>query len=158
MGKLEEIRDALANHAKRFGPAASMIANVKTVDEVNFTCVLEDDGLTYEDVRLRPVLDGNEGLTLFPKINTWALAVRIEQGEDWMLVAAGEYDKWRLKIGTAVIEQNSTGLLIKKDADSLKDALVTLIEAVEAIIVLQGRNPDRVKLLAAKTKIINILR
>lgn len=162
MDKSAEIREALAAHAAKYGPMQTMLATVLSVDETAFTCVLkeedEDFDLQYPGVRLRPVLDGNEAMTLYPKVGTWALAIRIEEDEYWMLIAAGEYDKWRLKIGTAIIEQNDAGFLIKKSEDTLRDALILLIEGVEKILVLQGNNPDFEKLAQAKVKIKNILR
>src|SRR5207237_161663 len=118
-----------------------------------------DDDFEYPGIRLRPVLDGNEALTLFPKVGTWALAVRIEDEEhEWMVMAMGEVDKWRLKIGTAIIEQDATGLLVSKGTDTLKQVLTLIIEAMQKIIVLQGTNPDRAKLVTAKTKTNNLFR
>lgn len=90
MSKQAEIRQALADHARRYGPQQTMLATVLSVSEDDFTCVLQDDDngeLKYEDVRLRPVLDGNESVTIFPKAGTWALATRVEEDEDWMVIA-----------------------------------------------------------------------
>lgn len=157
MGKQDEIREALAHHAKRFGPSATMLATVQSVDDANFTCVLEEDELIYEDVRLRPVLDGNESLTIFPKVGTWCLAVRLEDEEDWMAIAFGEMDKWRFKIGTVEYEATANGHVIKRGSDTLWDGMKLLIEALEVIMVLQGNNPDFTKLTNAKNKIKNVL-
>jgi hypothetical protein len=95
MGKEEQVRNLLKKMASDVGPAQTILAVVKSVDEGAFTCDLIDDEteLEFFDVRLRPVLDGNSGITLIPKVNAWALAVRIEDGDDWMLIAAGEYSK-----------------------------------------------------------------
>jgi len=161
VGKQEEIRKALADHAMKFGPAATMLATVVAVDPSTFTCTLvdADDDFEYPGIRLRPVLDGNEALTLFPKVGTWALAVRIEDEEhEWMVMAMGEVDKWRLKIGATIIEQDATGLLVQKGSDTLKQVLTLIIEAMQKIIVLQGTNPDRAKLVTAKTKTNNLFR
>lgn len=159
MGKQEEIREALAAWARKHGPDATVLATVKSVDEDAMTCVLEDDeGLEIHDVRLRPVLDGNQSITIFPKVDTWALAIRIESDEEWMLLSAGEIDKWQLVIGDTIIEQNEDGLLIQKGSDSLKEVLTNIIEAVQQIVVLYGNNPDYAKLATALTKTNNIFR
>jgi hypothetical protein len=75
-----------------------------------------------------------------------------------MIVACSEADKWRLKIGEAIIEQDATGLQIKKQNDNLREALELIIQAVMAVVVIQGTNPDYPKLQRALTKIQNILR
>jgi hypothetical protein len=142
MGREAEIREALAEHAGRFGPMQTMLATVQSVDVDALTCVLvDDDELTYEDVRLRPVLDGKRSLTIFPKIDTWALAVRIEEGNDWMVIAVGEADKYS----------------IVKDDDSLKEVLQLIIEGVIQIVVVEGNNPDYTKLQTALRKLNNLM-
>jgi hypothetical protein len=113
--------------------------------------------LIYEAVRLRPVIDGKEGLTIYPKIDTWCLAIRIEEYEDWMAIAFGEIDKWRFKIGTVEYEATADGHVIKKGNDLLWDAMKLLFESLEVIMVLQGNNPDFIKMAEAQEKIKNIL-
>jgi hypothetical protein len=156
----EQIRQLLAEQAGRFGPPATMLATVKSVDEASATCVLYDEetDLDYYDVRLKPVVDTPEALTIFPAVGTWCIAVRIEGSDEWMAIAFNQAVKWRLKVGQAVIEQNETGLLIQKQTDTLRQALELLVQAVQQIVVVQGRGPDQVKLTQALTKIQNILR
>lgn len=158
MDKHEQIRQGLAALAKRFGPQGTLLATVQSVDETEMTCTLFDDDIEIYDVRLRPVLNGNESLTLFPKVGSYVLAVKIEDTEEWMVIACDEIDKWRLVIGETVIEQSSEGLLIKKQEDTLKEVIQLIIEAVQQIVVLQGTNPDYVKLTQALSKAQNILR
>ena len=160
MGKQDEIRKRLREFAGEVGPQQTMLAIVKDVDEAEFTCTLkdEDDGFEYPGIRLRPVLDGMEGLTLFPQVGTWAFAIRIEEDDDWMLLAVGQVQKWRLTIGDTVLEQTGSGLLVSRDNTTLKNALINIIEAVQKIIVLQGNNPDYNKLTAAKSAINLLLR
>jgi hypothetical protein len=160
MGREEQIRELLNERAARVGPQPTMLATVEEVNPAEATCVLYDEetDLLYYDVRLRPVIDGNEGVTLFPKKDSWCLAARIEGTEEWMVIACTEIDKWRLKIGDTLIEQDTTGLLIKKQNDTLLQALELIIQAVMKIAVIQGTNPDYPKLQQALTKIKNILR
>ena len=90
----EQIRAALKEMAKNDGPAVSNIAKVKSVDETKATCVLVDeDGQEIFDVRLRPVLTGNKSFILVPKVGSYVLAVRVEDDEDWMVIASDEIDK-----------------------------------------------------------------
>lgn len=157
MDKHEQIRRGLAELAKRFGPAATLLATVQSVDENEMTCVLFDDDIEIYDVRLRPVLNGKESLTLFPKIGSYVLAVKIENDEDWMVVACDEVDKVRVIAGEMIFEMKD-GYLIKKGNDTLKEVIQLIIEAVQKIVVLQGTNPDYMKLTQALTKAQNILK
>lgn len=155
----EQIRQSLKRWCETYGPAPTILATVVSVDEDNSTCILKDDDENeIPDVRLRPVLDGNESMTIFPKAGTWCLAIRIEKEEQWMLIAAGEFEKWKMKIGTTIIEQNATGLLVQKDTDTLKEILLLLCGAMKQIVVVYGNNPDYVKIETAVTKINNLLR
>jgi hypothetical protein len=160
MGREEQIRQLLDERAARVGPSPTMLATVTSVDADEATCVLYDEetALDYYDVRLRPVLNGKESITIFPKVGSWCLAVRLEDTDEWMIVACSEADKWRLKIGESIIEQDATGLQIKKQNDNLREALELIIQAVMKVTVIQGTNPDYPKLQQALTKIQNILR
>jgi hypothetical protein len=162
MGKHDEILEALRDHAKKVGPQATMLAKVKSVDAAKFTCVLDDDGLEYLDVRLRPVLDGKQAITAFPKVSTWALAVRIEDGEDWMVVAFGEVDKVRMVQGSLVFEMEDY-FLLKKGNETLKKIMGDLLDAIGQITVPTNVGPSGMPLNAAeftaiKTRINNFLK
>lgn len=153
MGRIDEIRELLKTKIRKDGVGTStLLATVKSVDELEKTIVLDDEGLEIIDVRLRPVVDESEGLTVFPKPGTWCLAVRIEADDEWMAIAFGEVDKWRLKVGEAVIEQTGSGLSIANTGHSLKQVLTLIIEAVQKIVVTQGTNADREKLKSAQVK------
>lgn len=156
MSRLDEIRARLREFAAEVGPAPTMLATVVSVDEDELTCVLDDENGVIPDVRLKPVLDGEEGVIIFPKVGAWALAVRIEDDAEWMLVAASEVEKYRIKKGDYEFELSDAGFVVKKGNDSLKDALTLIIEAVQQIIVLQGTNPSYPKLTSALSKINNI--
>ena len=160
MTREEQIRQLLDERAGRVGPRPTMLATVQSVDTTEATCVLYDEetALEYYDVRLKPVVDSPESITVFPKTGSWCLATRIEGTDEWMVLACSEADKWRLKIGEAVIEQTADGLLIQKQSDTLRQALEMVIQAVMKVVVVQGQNPDYAKLQQALTKIQNILR
>lgn len=160
MGKEEEIRAALRKLAGEVGPETTLIGQVEGVNEDEKTCSIfdEETGLTYQDIRLRPVIDGDESMTLFPEPGTWAVAIRLEGGEDWVMTHAQKVYKWRLKIANAEIEQTADGLSVKNGGDSLKDVLKLIIEAVLKVVVIQGQNPDYVKLNQALVKLNKILK
>lgn len=155
----EQIRESLKKWCKQYGPAPTLLATVVSVDESSFTCILKDDNYNeIPGVRLRPVLDGNQSVTLFPAVNSWALAVRIEADEEWMLIAAGVIDKCKVVIATTTLEQTAEGFKIEKGSSSLKTILTKMIEATQQILVVYGNNPDYTKLSEALSDVNNLLR
>lgn len=157
----EQIREALRDMAGRFGPMQTMLAKVKSVDEDEKTCVLieeiGEDELEIPDVRLRPVAIDDNGLIIFPKADTYVLAARIENDEEWMVIAVDEADKIKWTVGTCKFEVDD-GFLIKKGDNTLKDIIQMIIEAVQQIVVVYGNNPDYTKLASALTKLNLVLK
>ncbi len=153
----EQIRQSFRRLAGEVGPLNSILVQVVSVDEDEKTCEVIDDDVTYYDVRLRPVINGKESITVYPKVNTWALMLRIEDDDAWQIVSVDEADKVSIKVGTTEMVLND-GFLIKKGDDTLKIILNLIVEAVQQIVVLQGNNPDYEKLAQATTKISNLLK
>jgi hypothetical protein len=134
MATPEQIREGLKAMAKSDGPAVSNIAKVKSVDETKATCVLiDEDGQEFFDVRLRPVLTGNKSFILVPKVGSYVLAVRVEDDEDWMVIAADEIEKIGYYIGNTIFEIDATGFSFKKENESLKGLMVDLLGAIKAM-------------------------
>lgn len=128
----EQIRNRIEEMAKAHGPAVSNIAKVKSVDEDKATCVLEDqDGQEIQDVRLRPVLNGKKSFIQIPKVGTFVLAIRIEDDEDWMVVACDEVTKFQFTIGNCELMFDATGFGLKKENETLKKIMIDLIEAIK---------------------------
>jgi hypothetical protein len=125
----EQIRNRLEEIAKAHGPGASNIAKVKLVNEAKASCILEDeDGQEIHDVRLRPVLNGKKSFIQIPKVGTFVLAIRIEDDDDWMVIACDEIDKVVWYVGATTFEIND-GFLLKKENETLKKLMADLIEA-----------------------------
>jgi hypothetical protein len=130
----EQIRAALQLMAKQSGPAVSNIAKVKSVDETKATCTLiDEDDQEFLNVRLRPVLTGKKSFILVPKVNSQVLAVRVEDDDDWMVIAADEIEKIGYYIGSTIFEIDSLGFLLQKENETLKKILVDLVGAVKAM-------------------------
>jgi len=130
MATEEQIRASLADLAKRFGPAVSNIAVVQSVDEGKATCVLiDEDEQEYIDVRLRPVLTGKKSFLQIPKVGTQVLAIRIEDDEDWMVIACDEVEKFLWVTGTAKVEI-SDKLLFEANNQNLLSLLERLFTVI----------------------------
>jgi hypothetical protein len=134
MATHEEIREGLKEMAKKVGPECSNIARVKSVDESKATCVLiDDDGLEYFDVKLRPVESENKSFILVPKVNTFVLAVRVEDQDEWMVIACDEIEKVGYYVGGCIFEIDSLGFLFQKENETLKLLMSDLLTAIEAM-------------------------
>lgn len=160
MTNAEAIRQKHEEIASKFGPRPTVFATVLNLDPIALTCTLENDDGTvqYPMVRLRPAIDGLESITLFPKIGTWCIAVRIENDQDWMAIAFGEIDGWKLTTGNSVMRIDDNGFLVKNGTDNLHDAISLIITAVSQIMVAYGNNPDYLKLQQAQTMVDNLLK
>ncbi|GIZ10289.1 hypothetical protein [Flavobacterium sp. UMI-01] len=134
MATPEQIREKLKEMAKNDGPAVSNIAKVKSVDETKATCVLVDeDGQEFFDVRLRPVLSDKKSFILVPKVGSYVLAVRVEDDEDWMVIAGDEIEKVGYYVGDCILEIDATGFLLQKENETLKKIMVDLLAAIKAM-------------------------
>lgn len=130
MATPEQIRERLRIFAKEGGPAVSNIAKVKSVDETKAICVLVDeDGQEFFEVRLRPVLSDKKSFILVPKVGSYVLAVRVEDDEDWMVIAADEIEKIGYYIGDTLLE-----LTDKVAISAGGENLGTLIDALFSAI------------------------
>lgn len=126
----EQIREGLKEMAKNHGPAVSNIAKVKSVDETKAICVLVDeDGQEFFDVRLRPVLSGNKSFILVPKVGSYVLAVRVEDDDDWMVIACDEVEKVGYYVGDTIMELTDK-VKIEAGGESLANLIDDLFTAI----------------------------
>lgn len=157
---LQYIRDGLKSMAKNHAPAVTIIARVKSVNETESTCVLEDeDGQEYLDVRLRPVLTGNNSFIQIPQNNCYAMAIRIEDDEDWMIIACDRIEKIKWTIGDNVFEISDKVQLIAGGI-SMLELWLDLIDLLKQIKLFTPSGvsgvpvPDSItKILALEAKI-----
>lgn len=148
MATPEQIREALKNMAKLHGPAVSNIAKVKSVDEEKAICVLVDeDGQEFFDVRLRPVLSGKKSFILVPKVGTYVLAVRVEDDDDWMVIAADEVIKVGYYVGDTIVELTDK-VQISAGGENLAGLIDDLFEAISKMVFTTNVGPT-IKLVNA---------
>ncbi|MEI7486870.1 MAG: hypothetical protein WCJ72_05580 [Chryseobacterium sp.] len=131
MATPEQIRAGFEALAKSHAPAVSNIARVKSVDENNATCTLiDEDEQEFLEVRLKPVISDNKSFLQIPKLGTYVLAVRIEDDDDWMIIACDEVDKFLWIVGDTKLELTDKILLEANNQNllSLMERLFTVIE------------------------------
>ena len=135
----QEFRQGISEYIRRISPAGStLLGQVKSVDASEFTCTIQDDdpdSPVYEGVRLRPILDGNESMTIFPTVGTWVLAIRIEEDEDWMVMAVGQADRYRIVCGNTTVDISASGVVF--NGGSL-GGLVKLSALVEKLNMIEN--------------------
>lgn len=132
MATEQQIREGLAEMAKKFGPAVSNIAKVKSVDEDGATCVLVDeDGQEYLEVRLRPVLTGNKSFLQVPAVGSFVLAVRVEDDDDWMILACDQVEKFVWNVGETILQLDDK-VHVEANGKNLADLVERLLDVIEA--------------------------
>lgn len=151
----------LAEMLQRINPHDTnypLLCDVVAVDhEAGTVDVMPLLGAEWFDVRVNAAITPTKGVKVMPKEGSKVFILPINR-ETGIVVLASEVDSWSLNIGEAKFEQTSEGLLIQNGEDTLRDAIDLIIDAVMATVVIQGTNPDRAKLVQAKTKIQNLLR
>lgn len=131
MATAEQLRERFREIAMENSSLVSNIAKVKYVDEERFTCVLVDeDGQEIINVRLKPVLTANLSFLQIPKIGSYVLAVRIEDDDDWMVIASDEVEKFLWKTSTSNVEISDKICLSANGVNllSLMERLFTVLE------------------------------
>lgn len=123
MTTTNELRRALQ---QKYGEKpVTILGTIATVDENSKTCNIDDDGFMMYGIRLQSVTNAAAGILKVPKIGAQALAVKIEDGDGFMLLDCAEYDKIIFNGGTNGGLINIQSLVnkinaIENDLNSLK--------------------------------------
>lgn len=133
MTRNEQIREALKKLSGEVGPLQTLLATVLSVDADEYTCVVSDEDIEIADVRLRPVLNGEQSITLFPKVGSFVLIIRLEDDAEWMVLAADEIDSYRIKTGNMIFEMKNGKFNVESGAETLGKCIDDLIIEIQAI-------------------------
>lgn len=123
MTTTNELRRALQ---QKYGEKpVTILGTIAAVDENSKTCNIDDDGFMMYGIRLQSVTNAAAGILKVPKIGAQALAVKIEDGDGFMLLDCAEYDKIIFNGGTNGGLINIESLVnkinaIENDLNSLK--------------------------------------
>lgn len=78
--------------------ATIMIAEVVEIDEENAIIKAQlDEDLELEEIRLRSIIDGDNGMYVIPEVGSVVLLVRIGEDEDFMVIGCEKYNKVVIK-------------------------------------------------------------
>lgn len=139
-----------------FGGSESVVCEVLEVNGMNCVCAPVNGAAEIQDVRL-VADDTKDGFVLVPEVGSFVV-VQMLNGTAGYLAMVSKITEVYYKVGTAQYNLNEVGHLVTKGEDTLKEALTLIVQAVQQIVVLQGNNPDYMKLTKALEKINNILR
>lgn len=142
-------------------PDANVLpAIVKKVND-NDTIDVDVDGVTYYDVNLKAAeKQGQKGIRIKPAVDSLVLIKRIgdKKSDEWAAAMFSEVDEVVFEIAAATFLMDKDGFVIANGMDNLKDVIKLIIEAVQVIVVLQGKSPDYARLLQATQKLNNVMK
>lgn len=150
------IKEIVKQLASDGGEYYGKVCKVKSVNGLVCDCEPVDGDADILDVRL--IADeSDEFFVLVPAVDS-IVVVEFITKEAAYISMVSKISEIKFKIGETYYSATDEGFLIKKNADTLKQILTLIIEAVQVVLVLQGNNPDYVKLTQALTKVNNLLR
>jgi len=153
----EQIKAGLSLFAGKYGPATILPATVTAMNADDTIAVEFSDASSVDDVRLKSIVAAGNKVILIPKVGSIVLVGSIENSDEYVVLAVHEIDEVQMLIDNVIYKVDANGFLFQKDNDTLKQVIQLIIEAVQAIIVMQGTNPDRAKLSQAMNKLNNLL-
>jgi hypothetical protein len=150
------IKEIVTQLASDGGEYYGKVCLVKSVDGLVCDCEPVDGDADILDVRLIAD-DSEEFFVLVPAVGSIVIVEFLTKEASYVSMVS-KVSEVKYKIGTAYYSTTEAGFLIQKGNDTMKQALVLIIEAVQQIVVMYGNNPDYLKLTQAMTKINNLLR
>lgn len=152
----EQIKEQLGRFAQQYGPSVIMPAIVTAVNEDDTVSVQFLEGGVIDDCRLKSIVKGGDKFVLVPVVGSVVLIARVDNSDEYYVCAVHEITDFICAIDNTTFKQSGKGFQISKGSDSIREALELIIESVQAVVVVQGSNPDRVKLQQALIIVKNL--
>ncbi len=133
-----EINNALSTFIGRKQTVTVFPAKVTSVDEAKLTCdAVDSEDIEHFDIRLRATVDGSdEGFVLIPEVGSWVLLANIgNSASEFAVIGTSAVTKVMCKVGQTVVGIENDGVLIERNAQSLKAMLDALIDQIKLITV-----------------------
>jgi hypothetical protein len=116
MTKDEQIREAFKALVGVSG-AMTFLAEVKAVNETESTITVSlGNDLTLQDIRLRSIVDGDNGFYLIPQIGSQVMLLRLGSSDEFLAVGFSKYDKVIIKGETMSLEVNQDNIIFNASA------------------------------------------
>ncbi len=155
----QALQDYFTNNLNKFQFKAIAIGVALNITET--TCDVERAGEpTLKDVRLIAADEQLNDYVLQKPKNGSAVVVGLYENNSAtaIILKCSEVEKFKVKIGTSLLEIDTSGITAKRGNDTLKQVHQLTIEAIMQVVVIIGNNPAYDKLTQALTKLNNILK
>lgn len=130
-------------------------AKVLSVNEDDLVCTVQmPNGDQVPQVRLRPSTGSGSGQVLIPAIGSYVFVVPIYD-HVYGVVGVTQLQSVVFEIGTAAIQLDATGAVLKNGSDDLKTVLSDLLTAIKLITVPTANGPSGVPINSASFDAIN---
>lgn len=146
MSKTEEIRKAIELIGRQ--PVTIIPGTVKSVNESAGSCEITDqEGLVKYDVRIKAAIDDQvTGLYVIPSVGSSVLIGRIQESNEWVILAYTNFDKVIMKHESSEFVQDddfslvnekcefrlSSKITIKNDQASIKELLNDILTTIKS--------------------------
>lgn len=132
----------------------SKVCKVESVDGLVCDVVPVDGSAPILEVRLTVNNEAENYFAVIPKVGSTVIVSFLTKDVAFVCTV-DDPEKLIFKTGDLLFEVDEK-FLVKKGDDSLKDVFTLIIQACSQIMVMQGNNPDFVKLQQALTKTNNL--
>jgi hypothetical protein len=125
-----KLREAMG----QFGPEYLQDGEVAAVDSEAYTCdvVLESDGSTQFNCRLRATATGDKSIDVLPAVGSSVVIAKMG-AEEYLVLAIDEITSYRVTVGGMVLTITEAGFGISNGGDSVKSILTDLVNAILTI-------------------------
>lgn len=108
----DKLYKAFVELIRKVIPNMSVLCEVISVDEANYTCECKpiDGGPSYHDVRIKAIVDGAAGLILIPKVKSTVIISAVQNNDNYRYISKySEISKVLIECDNAMkIEINKT--------------------------------------------------
>ncbi|TAG31880.1 MAG: hypothetical protein EAZ35_02190 [Sphingobacteriia bacterium] len=153
MADLSELDKMIKASMLRFGKIVIKEAVIVAVN--NNTCSISiDNGPVIKGVLMQSIVDSVANfIRVKPSVGSVVQVGMVQnKEEEYIILQCSLIEEVWMKVGDVEYKINSTKHFVKNGNAEMWDAINLLFQAIEPIIILQGRNPDRLKMAQSKLK------
>lgn len=147
----EQIKVELAKFSDKHGPAAIVPATVLAINNDDTVHVQFSDDSEIDDVRLRSVVKAGDKVLLIPKVGSIVQVAKIENSDEYLIIAVEEITDVVYVIGGTRYEANNRGHLIEAQGETLLQIVLDLIDACKNERHLTKQGPTITMSTVSKT-------
>src|SRR6266542_73413 len=116
----EQTKREFIKFTSKYGPAAIVPATVIEVNDDDTVHVQFSDDSEIDDVRLKSVVKDDNKFLLIPKVNSIVQVGRIENSDEYLVIAVEEITEVKMIIDTVSVSVDNSGFLFQKGTETMK--------------------------------------